>query len=71
MKTFQVYLPDGARSYNCAHCRANLADHNELISKVVLFLKPKLIRCFLVIPRKSRESLLIQLRVSHNPLFNI
>ncbi|KAI6240912.1 Protein yippee-like [Aphelenchoides fujianensis] len=34
MKTFQAYLPEGARTYNCAHCRANLADHNELISKV-------------------------------------
>ncbi|KAI6188164.1 Protein yippee-like [Aphelenchoides besseyi] len=33
MKTFQAYLPEGARTYNCAHCRANLADHNELISK--------------------------------------
>jgi hypothetical protein len=33
MKTFQTYLPEGARSYNCAHCRANLSDHNELISK--------------------------------------
>nr|CAD2169605.1 unnamed protein product [Meloidogyne enterolobii] len=22
-----------ARTYSCAHCRANLADHNELISK--------------------------------------
>ncbi|CAD5221811.1 unnamed protein product [Bursaphelenchus xylophilus] len=32
-KTFQAYLPEGARTYNCAHCRANLADHNELISK--------------------------------------
>ena len=32
-KTFQAYLPPGARTYSCAHCRANLADHNELISK--------------------------------------
>lgn len=32
-KTFQAYLPAGARTYSCAHCRANLADHNELISK--------------------------------------
>uniref|UniRef100_A0A1I8BSA3 Yippee domain-containing protein n=1 Tax=Meloidogyne hapla TaxID=6305 RepID=A0A1I8BSA3_MELHA len=32
-KTFQAYLPSGARTYSCAHCRANLADHNELISK--------------------------------------
>jgi hypothetical protein len=33
MKTFQVYLPEGARSYNCAHCRAHLAAHTQLISK--------------------------------------
>ncbi|KAI1721212.1 yippee zinc-binding/DNA-binding /Mis18, centromere assembly domain-containing protein [Ditylenchus destructor] len=33
MKTFQAYLPPGARTYSCAHCRANLARHNELISK--------------------------------------
>lgn len=33
MKTFQAYLPSGARTYSCAHCRANLARHNELISK--------------------------------------
>ncbi|VDO56965.1 unnamed protein product, partial [Brugia timori] len=32
-KTFQAYLPDGARTYSCVHCRANLANHNELISK--------------------------------------
>ncbi|KAL3090313.1 hypothetical protein niasHS_006765 [Heterodera schachtii] len=33
LKTFQAYLPPGARTYSCAHCRANLAHHNELISK--------------------------------------
>uniref|UniRef100_A0A914HCG2 Protein yippee-like n=1 Tax=Globodera rostochiensis TaxID=31243 RepID=A0A914HCG2_GLORO len=33
LKTFQAYLPPGARTYSCAHCRANLANHNELISK--------------------------------------
>lgn len=38
-KTFQAYLPEGARTYNCAHCRANLADHSELISKVCGFWK--------------------------------
>uniref|UniRef100_A0A1I7ZMJ0 Protein yippee-like n=1 Tax=Steinernema glaseri TaxID=37863 RepID=A0A1I7ZMJ0_9BILA len=32
-KTFQAYLPTGSRTYSCVHCRANLADHNELISK--------------------------------------
>lgn len=32
-KAFQAYLPKGVRTYSCAHCRANLANHNELISK--------------------------------------
>ena len=33
MKTFQAYLPAGVRTYSCAHCRANLARHTDLISK--------------------------------------
>ncbi|KAK6054135.1 yippee putative zinc-binding protein [Cooperia oncophora] len=32
-KTFQHYLPEGDRCYSCVHCRANLASHNDLISK--------------------------------------
>ncbi|KAF0872973.1 YPEL1 protein, partial [Crocuta crocuta] len=32
-KTFQAYLPDCHRTYSCAHCRAHLANHDELISK--------------------------------------
>ncbi|PAV65153.1 hypothetical protein WR25_20021 [Diploscapter pachys] len=32
-KTFQHYLPEGDRCYSCIHCRANLASHNDLISK--------------------------------------
>jgi hypothetical protein len=32
-KAFQAYLPKGIRTYSCAHCRANLANHNDLISK--------------------------------------
>ncbi|CAJ0580601.1 unnamed protein product, partial [Mesorhabditis spiculigera] len=32
-KTFQEYLPEGDRTYSCVHCRAQLAHHNELISK--------------------------------------
>ena len=32
---FQDYLPDECyRKYSCRHCRANLASHDELISKV-------------------------------------
>lgn len=34
MKTFQAYLPPGGRTYSCVHCRAQLANHDELISKV-------------------------------------
>lgn len=43
MKTFQAYLPPGGRTYSCAHCRANLAIHDELISKVRLALMPTML----------------------------
>lgn len=33
-KTFQAYLDDCHRRYSCAHCRAHLANHDDLISKV-------------------------------------
>ncbi len=34
-KLFQLYLPDKThRTYSCLHCRAQLANHDELISKV-------------------------------------
>jgi hypothetical protein len=33
VKTFQVYLPKSKRTYACVHCRAHLADHDDLISK--------------------------------------
>lgn len=33
-KTFQAYLPNCHRTYSCVHCRAHLANHDELISKV-------------------------------------
>lgn len=36
-KTFQAYLPDCYRTYSCIHCRAHLANHDELISKVWFF----------------------------------
>lgn len=34
VKTFQAYLPNEChRKYSCVHCRAHLANHDELISK--------------------------------------
>ncbi|KAF0034314.1 hypothetical protein F2P81_014380 [Scophthalmus maximus] len=35
-KTFQAYLPSCHRTYSCIHCRAHLANHDELISKISL-----------------------------------
>ena len=38
VKTFQAYLPDDSlRTYSCIHCRAQLASHDELISKVCTY----------------------------------
>ncbi|NXU49729.1 YPEL1 protein, partial [Turnix velox] len=36
-KTFQAYLPNCHRTYSCIHCRAHLANHDELISKASAF----------------------------------
>ena len=33
IKTFRAYLPSCHRTYSCVHCRAHLANHDELISK--------------------------------------
>lgn len=33
VKTFQVYLSGKKCTYSCMHCRAHLADHDDLISK--------------------------------------
>ncbi|XP_064922581.1 protein yippee-like 4, partial [Columba livia] len=33
-RTFRSYLPRCHRTYSCVHCRAHLARHDELISKV-------------------------------------
>jgi hypothetical protein len=34
VKTFRAYLPGSChRTYSCVHCRAHLANHDELISK--------------------------------------
>ncbi|KAF4518203.1 hypothetical protein B566_EDAN005928 [Ephemera danica] len=38
VKTFQAYLPSCHRTYSCIHCRAHLANHDELISKDDKFL---------------------------------
>ena len=35
-KTFQAYLDSCHRRYSCVHCRAHLANHDDLISKVRL-----------------------------------
>ena len=38
VKTFQDYLSsDCHRTYSCVHCRAHLARHSALISKVMWF----------------------------------
>lgn len=35
VKTFRAYLPANSyRKYSCVHCRAHLASHDDLISKV-------------------------------------
>ncbi|CAF1515908.1 unnamed protein product, partial [Didymodactylos carnosus] len=34
-KLFQLYLPKTHRTYSCVHCRAQLANHDELISKIL------------------------------------
>jgi hypothetical protein len=33
VKTFQVFLPKNKCTFLCVHCRAHLADHDDLISK--------------------------------------
>ncbi|NWI41752.1 YPEL1 protein, partial [Picathartes gymnocephalus] len=38
-KTFQAYLPNCHRTYSCIHCRAHLANHDELISKASGFIR--------------------------------
>ncbi|NXT64358.1 YPEL1 protein, partial [Chaetops frenatus] len=38
-KTFQAYLPNCHRTYSCIHCRAHLANHDELISKASGFFR--------------------------------
>ncbi|NXL97215.1 YPEL1 protein, partial [Tyrannus savana] len=45
-KTFQAYLPNCHRTYSCIHCRAHLANHDELISKASGFFRDQ--NCFLI-----------------------
>ena len=45
-KTFQAYLPSCHRTYSCIHCRAHLANHDELISKVQLLHSAASLCCF-------------------------
>ena len=43
MKTFRAYLPSSAyRKYSCVHCRAHLASHDDLISKVYVIMMQNL-----------------------------
>lgn len=49
-KTFQAYLPSCHRTYSCIHCRAHLANHDELISKVSVGKVPKVTFCRLCLP---------------------
>ncbi len=43
-KLFQFYLPTKThRTYSCLHCRAQLANHDELISKVTIIKKTRII----------------------------
>ncbi|KFO99733.1 Protein yippee-like 2 [Calypte anna] len=42
-KTFQAYLPSCHRTYSCIHCRAHLANHDELISKVRAGPRPRVL----------------------------
>lgn len=46
VKTFQAYLPPSNRTYSCVHCRAHLASHDELISKVAEKYKFFVLFCF-------------------------
>lgn len=47
-KTFQAYLDSCHRRYSCVHCRAHLANHDDLISKVcmpLVFFVDNHVRC--------------------------
>lgn len=79
-RKFQDYIPDEChRRYTCLHCRAHLANHDELISKVQSvnhFVKLRSLNeyvnecsvvwfSFIVLSRKSRKSISLQQSVSH------
>ena len=82
VKTFRAYLPTSAyRKYSCVHCRAHLASHDDLISKVRQSLKNSTLlialgdfffpvriivySLYLVISRQPRTCLFIQFSVSN------
>lgn len=71
-RKFQDYISDEChRRYSCVHCRAHLANHDELISKVCFesyFMYCCGIYIFfsslIVVPRKPRQGLPLQQSVS-------
>lgn len=71
-KTFQAYLDSCHRRYSCVHCRAHLANHDDLISKVrVIFvncdavcIKGSRVCLFSVVSRQSGPCLPVQFCVS-------
>lgn len=79
-KTFQAYLDSCHRRYSCVHCRAHLANHDDLISKVrvtlcdfcgtftarimMLFALDSHVCLFSVISRQPRTRLPVQFCVS-------
>lgn len=78
-KTFQAYLDSCHRRYSCVHCRAHLANHDDLISKVrvtlcdfcgtftvrfVMFALDSHVCVFSVISRQPRTCLPVQFCVS-------
>ena len=54
-RKFRDYIPDAChRRYSCVHCRAHLANHDELISKVSL-LRGTLLMCVSILCRLVRS----------------
>lgn len=61
-KTFQAYLDSCHRRYSCVHCRAHLANHDELISKVTFFVNiflSKLFFCLILCAKSYCKIVLI------------
>ena len=63
VKTFQAYLPEKChRLYSCVHCRAHLANHDELISKVRFNLSLCVRKPTIWIPTRSDTNQSVQLQ---------